>query len=88
VTLGKGRGKHSKYAPFAFTEHGVTMLSSMLRSRTAIAPECNCVGITSQVLGIAGGFGSELELASVLHRPQARQRVFDVHELRGLPIWS
>lgn len=30
------RGKHSKYLPFAFTEQGVAMLSSVLRSDTAI----------------------------------------------------
>ena len=32
----QGRGKYSKYKPFAFTEHGVTMLSSVLRSEIAI----------------------------------------------------
>ena len=32
VTLEKGRGSHSKYAPLAFTEHGVAMLSSVLNS--------------------------------------------------------
>ncbi|MDR0955149.1 MAG: ORF6N domain-containing protein [Rikenellaceae bacterium] len=31
-----GRGKFSKYPPFAFTETGVAMLSSVLRSETAI----------------------------------------------------
>jgi hypothetical protein len=36
VTLKKGRGEHSKYAPFAFTEQGVAMLSSVLRSKRAI----------------------------------------------------
>ncbi len=36
VTL-KNRGQHSKYLPFAFTEQGVTMLSSVLRSPKAIA---------------------------------------------------
>ena len=30
VTLEKGRGKYPKYAPFAFTEQGVAMLSSVL----------------------------------------------------------
>lgn len=29
------RGQHSKYAPFAFTEHGILMLSSILRSERA-----------------------------------------------------
>lgn len=31
-----GRGKFPKYAPFAFTEQGVAMLSSVLRSEKAI----------------------------------------------------
>jgi len=32
----KGRGKHSKYNPFAFTEQGIAMLASVLRSPKAI----------------------------------------------------
>ncbi len=30
------RGEHSKYLPYAFTEQGVTMLSSVLQSRRAV----------------------------------------------------
>ncbi len=39
VTLNSGdsgRGKHPKYLPYAFTEHGVTMLASVLNSGRAI----------------------------------------------------
>jgi phage regulator Rha-like protein len=36
ATLKKGRGQHPKYMPFAFTEQGVAMLSSVLNSETAI----------------------------------------------------
>jgi phage regulator Rha-like protein len=37
VTLDKGgRGKHRKYLPYAFTEQGVSMLSAVLRSETAV----------------------------------------------------
>jgi hypothetical protein len=32
----KGRGRHSKYAPYVFTEHGIAMLSSVLRSKRAV----------------------------------------------------
>jgi phage regulator Rha-like protein len=32
----KGRGQHRKYAPYVFTEHGIAMLSSVLRSQRAI----------------------------------------------------
>lgn len=36
VTLKSGRGQHAKYMPYAFTEQGVAMLSSILNSDTAI----------------------------------------------------
>lgn len=36
VTLEKGRGKHRKYLPYAFTEQGVAMLSSVVNSPVAI----------------------------------------------------
>jgi hypothetical protein len=35
-TLNKGRGSNIKYLPFAFTELGVAMLSSVINSNTAI----------------------------------------------------
>ena len=34
--LKAGRGQHFKYLPFAFTEMGVAMLSSVLKSKSAI----------------------------------------------------
>ena len=36
VTIKESRGKHLKYMPYAFTENGIAMLSSVLRSQTAI----------------------------------------------------
>jgi len=36
VTLEVGRGRHRKYQPYAFTEQGVAMLSSVLRSERAV----------------------------------------------------
>src|SRR5262249_54347225 len=36
ATLKPGRGRHRKYAPYAFTEQGVAMLSSVLNSDRAI----------------------------------------------------
>lgn len=36
VTLETGRGKHSKYLPSVFTEQGVAMLSSVLKSKRAV----------------------------------------------------
>ena len=36
VTLNTGRGQHRKYFPYAFTEQGVAMLSSVLNSQRAV----------------------------------------------------
>ena len=36
VILESGRGQHRKYLPYAFTEQGVAMLSSVLRSPRAV----------------------------------------------------
>lgn len=36
VTLDTGPGRHAKYPPYAFTEQGVAMLSSVLRSPRAV----------------------------------------------------
>ena len=36
ATLEPGRGKHRKYLPYVFTEQGVAMLSSVLKSKRAI----------------------------------------------------
>ena len=35
-TIENGRGEHSKYLPYAFTENGVAMLSSVLTSEVAV----------------------------------------------------
>jgi len=35
-TLKKGRGRHTKYLPYAFTEQGLAMLSGILNSKKAI----------------------------------------------------
>lgn len=40
-TLNSGRGKHSKYLPFAFTREGIAMLSGLLRSEIAIKANIN-----------------------------------------------
>jgi hypothetical protein len=36
VTLNTTRGKNIKYPPYAFTEHGILMLSSVLKSERAV----------------------------------------------------
>jgi phage regulator Rha-like protein len=36
VTLKPGRGRHTKYLPYAFTEHGAVMAANILRSKRAV----------------------------------------------------
>jgi hypothetical protein len=36
VNRQEGRGKYTKYVPYAFTEQGVAMLSSVLKSKRAV----------------------------------------------------
>jgi len=43
ATLKPGRGKHRKYRPYAFTEHGAVMLASVLNSPTAVATSVEIV---------------------------------------------
>jgi len=33
----RGRGKHRKYMPYVFTEHGITMLAGLLKSQMAVS---------------------------------------------------
>lgn len=64
VTLEDGRGKYPKYAPFAFTELGVAMLSSVLRSETAIQANISIMRAFVQVreyLLTASSISSELK---------------------------
>ncbi len=49
ATLKKGRGEHQKYLPFAFTEHGVLMLSSVLKSDKAIQTNIQIMRIFTKV---------------------------------------
>ncbi len=49
VTLEKGKGKHSKYNPYAFTEQGVAMLSSVLNSKKAIAVNIQIIRIFTRI---------------------------------------
>ncbi len=49
ATLEKGRGKHSKYLPFAFTQEGIVMLSSVLSSETAIQINIQIMRVFTQL---------------------------------------
>jgi hypothetical protein len=69
VTLKAGRGQHRKYLPYAFTEQGVAMLSSVLRSPRAIAVN---IQIMRAFVHMREMLGSNRELAKRLDQLEVR----------------
>ena len=69
VILKPGRGSHRKYRPYAFTEQGVAMLSSVLRSRRAVRVN---VEIMRAFVRLRQMLQSNAELAKKLDELEAR----------------
>jgi ORF6N domain len=69
VTLKPGRGRHRKYLPYAFTEQGVAMLSSVLRSPRAISVN---IEIMRAFVRMREMLASNHELAKRLDQLEAR----------------
>src|SRR5262249_34160001 len=69
VTLKSGRGQHRKYRPYAFTEQGVAMLSSVLRSPRAIFVN---IEIMRAFVRMREMLASNRELAKRLDQLEAR----------------
>jgi hypothetical protein len=64
VILQSGRGRHRKYPPYAFTEQGVAMLSSVLRSPRAVAVNIEIMRAfvrLRQVLAVNAELGRRLD---------------------------
>ena len=67
--LKTGRGQHSKYLPFAFTEEGVAMLSGLLRSKVAIQVNINIMRAFVAVRqAVAAIMSSELHYEQLSHK--------------------
>ncbi|MEI6594522.1 MAG: ORF6N domain-containing protein [Bacteroidota bacterium] len=57
VTLEKkSKGQHSKYLPYAFTEQGVAMLSSVLRSKRAVEVNIGIMRIFVKMRQMISGY--------------------------------
>jgi hypothetical protein len=65
-----GRGHYRKYWPYAFTEHGVAMLSSVLRSPRAIAAN---IEIMRAFIRLRSAVLASKELAERVHRVEQTQ---------------
>jgi hypothetical protein len=65
----QGRGRYAKYVPYAFTEQGVAMLSSVLRSKRAAQVN---VEIMRAFVRLRGLIGHNRELARRLDDLESR----------------
>jgi len=74
VTLKTGSGRHRKYLPYAFTEQGVAMLSSVLRSARAIAVN---VQIMRAFVRMRGLLASDRKLAEKLEQLERKLQSHD-----------
>ena len=68
ATLNKGRGHNIKYRPYAFTEHGILMLASVLKSEIAALVS---IRITNAFVAMRKALAS---LAPLLTRIEATDR--------------
>ena len=50
------RGRHSKYPPFVFTEHGILMLSSVLNSELAVKMSVQIIETFVQLRKLANNY--------------------------------
>ena len=76
VTLEKGRGRYAKYPPYGFTEHGIAMLSSVLRSERAVRVN---IEIVRTFVRLRRALASNAELARKLK--QVEKKCSDRHGL-------
>ena len=76
ATLESGRGRHRKYRPYAFTEQGVAMLSSVLNSNRAI--EVN-IAIMRAFVRLRDILTAHKELANRLAELERKLESHDAH---------
>jgi hypothetical protein len=70
ATSNRGRGGR-RYAPYVFTEQGVAMLSSVLRSKRAIAVNIEIMRTFVELRRVAGSFTALQEQLEALEREMA-----------------
>lgn len=78
------RGRHSKYPPFVFTEHGILMLSSVLNSDTAIKMSVQIIETFVQLRKLANNYE---EIMRKIHQMESQnnKQFGEIYEaLQGL----
>ena len=69
VILKQSRGQHTKYLPYAFTEHGAVMLANVLKSSRAITASIQVVRAFVRLRAI---LATHVELAQKLKELEAK----------------
>ena len=78
-TLNMGQGHHLKYMPYAFTENGVAMLSSALRSPRAIAANIKVMRTFVSMRHALASLAPLLSRIEATERRQLKQEDAQVH---------
>lgn len=78
IATSKGGRGGRRYAPYVFTEQGVAMLSSVLRSKTAIAVNIEIMRAFVELRRIAGSYAELQERLEDLEREMTRR--LDQHD--------
>ena len=91
ATLNEGRGQHLKYMPYVFTENGVAMLSSVLRSDTAIEVNIRIMRAFTSMRHFLQNNAEVFQRLSTMeyhqlemqqHQQETDKRIEDMHRLR------
>jgi len=82
VTLKPGRGTHRKYLPYAFTEQGIAMLSSVLNSERAVQVNISIMRAFVQMRELAA---SNRELA---RRLDELEKKFAGHDRQFIAVFD
>jgi phage regulator Rha-like protein len=86
VTLNTERGKNIKYLPFAFTESGVAMLSSVLNSERAILVNIKIIKTFTRLRAL---IASNAELRQKIEDLERRyEKRFDAHDQQMKEIFE
>jgi hypothetical protein len=88
----KGRGQHRKYAPYVFTEHGIAMLSSVLRSKRAVLMSIQIVRAFIRMREMLiehkdlAGRVDKLEIAQKRHVSVINTLADEIQDIRNPPV--
>ncbi|MBI3415048.1 MAG: ORF6N domain-containing protein [Verrucomicrobia bacterium] len=92
--LKAGRGRHRKFLPYAFTEQGVAMLSSVLRSRRAVLVNVEIMRAFVALRREAGRYEAlgrklaELEQSQKLQGEDIQTIFAALHQLEETSSWA